>query len=89
MSFFRATVASAFGLAMGAATFSLESFSWVERFFVPFLIPGLIGSMAVGGNVHAFSLWVAAIINTVFYFLVLWLLSAFFTMLHRKIRRPE
>ena len=32
------------------------------------LIPGLIGSMTVSGNVHAFHLWVAAVINGLFYF---------------------
>jgi hypothetical protein len=29
--------------------------------------PGLIGSMLIAGNVHAFSLWIAAILNGIFY----------------------
>jgi hypothetical protein len=46
-------------------------------------IPGLIGSVAVSSNVHAFSLIAAAIINTVIYFCLV-LLS--FGML-KKVRR--
>jgi tetratricopeptide (TPR) repeat protein len=43
------------------------------------LLPGLIGSMGVGGNMHAFSLVVAAIINGSIYFGIGWLLCALFT----------
>jgi hypothetical protein len=32
------------------------------------LFPGLIGAVAMSGNVHAFSLWVAAPMNALIYF---------------------
>ena len=36
------------------------------------LLPGLIRAIAVSGNVHAFSFWVAAPINAVIYFGLGW-----------------
>jgi phosphotransferase system glucose/maltose/N-acetylglucosamine-specific IIC component len=39
-------------------------------FLVSVLIPGLIGSMAIAQNVHAFSLTLAACFNFLFYFLL-------------------
>ena len=40
------------------------------------LFPGMLGSMAVSGNVHAFHLWVAAVCNFVLYFLLCWAITA-------------
>lgn len=37
------------------------------------LFPGILGAMAVSGNVHAFSFWVAAPINAAVYFGLGWL----------------
>jgi len=36
------------------------------------LLPGLIGAMAVSGNVHVFSFWLAAPINALIYFGLGW-----------------
>jgi hypothetical protein len=36
------------------------------------VFPGLLGSMAVAGNAHAFSLWVAAAFNGIFYCSLTW-----------------
>jgi len=84
MTFSRVIVASTVGIAMGLTTFSLEHFSWFEHYLVPLLLPGVIGSMAVAGNAHAFSLWIAAIINALFYSLIIWLLGAVLATLRRK-----
>ena len=54
----------------------LEPVKWT---ITVLLLPGLIGSMGVSNNVHAFSLAVAAFINGVVYFVVGWLLCAIFT----------
>jgi hypothetical protein len=37
------------------------------------LFPGILGSMAMSGNVHAFRLWIAAGINGLIYFGLMWL----------------
>ena len=37
------------------------------------LFPGLIGAIAVSGNVHAFSFWVAAPMNALIYFGLGWI----------------
>ena len=37
-----------------------------------FLLPGLVGALAVSGNVHAFSFSVAAPINALIYFGLAW-----------------
>jgi len=44
----------------------------LKRFVTVFLVPGLVGAMAIGGNVHAFSFWAAAPINAAIYFAVGW-----------------
>jgi len=47
----------------------------VQRCLVALLLPGMFGSMAMGGNVHAWSLWVAAGLNGVIYFGLVWVAS--------------
>ena len=63
-------------------TFNLEGLSatsdnpflgGVQRCLVSLLLPGMFGSMAMGGNVHAWSLWVAAGLNGVIYFGLIWI----------------
>ena len=80
------------GCAFGSLTLALQSSSFLSayptismgmRSIVVLLMPGLIGSMAFAGNVHAFSLWIAAIINAIFYFL----LSAIALRLSEKLIR--
>ncbi len=53
-------------------------------FAVSLLVPGLIASMAIAGNVHAFPLGVAAIVNFVFYFLLCWTAGALIRKLLRR-----
>jgi len=48
------------------------------------ILPGLIASTGVAGNIHAFSLFVAAVINAFIYSLLGWLL---FSMVARIKRR--
>ena len=47
----------------------------IQRAAIVLLLPGLIGSMAIGGNVHAFSLPAACAINMLVYFGVGFLLE--------------
>jgi hypothetical protein len=52
---------------------------------LPILIaPGIIGAIAISGNAHASSLWVAAAINALVYFAVGWFACALFSRLARK-----
>ena len=69
----------ALGCLFGGATLAIESLSalsgnpWVgavQRFLIALILPGIIGSAALSGNVHAFHLWVAALINCLIYFLL-------------------
>ena len=57
---------------MASLTFSIESFAAPAQIpflgdFLPLLVallfPGILGSMAIGGNAHAWSLWLAAFLN--------------------------
>src|SRR5580704_7510945 len=50
------------------------------------LFPGLLGSMAIAGNVHAFSLWIAAGINCIFYFLLIWMIWGVSRRIRRKLK---
>jgi hypothetical protein len=61
-------IAIIFGATVATATLMIESLSSSQLVFI--LIPGLIASMAVSGNVHAFPLWIAALVNFGFYFLI-------------------
>lgn len=51
-----------------------------------FLFPGLLGSMALSGNVHAFSLRTAAILNGFFYFGAIWAIGTVAVSIKRRRR---
>jgi len=77
------SIAIAWGILLGSLTFAVRPISTISANFVlgaiqkgtmVLLLPGLIGSAAVAGNVHAFSLVPAAIINALFHFGIAWLL---------------
>jgi hypothetical protein len=73
-------VALAAGTVVALLTISLYSlgptfFGDSGFVFSAIVFPGVIGSMAVAGNAHAFSLWIAAGINFILYILVVWLIS--------------
>jgi hypothetical protein len=56
---------------------SSYSFTGNSGFFITAaLFPGLLCSMAIAGNAHAFSLWFAAAINFTLYFLVVWMICS-------------
>jgi len=48
--------------------------------------PGLMGSMVIAGNVHAFSLWVAAFLNGLFYCGLSWAACALLNSIVRRVR---
>jgi hypothetical protein len=54
------------------------------QFLIYFLVPGLVLSMAVSGNVHAFHLWVAALGNLAFWLLLCWLVGSIIGRIRRK-----
>jgi hypothetical protein len=68
-----------FGLLVGGLTLSygkLESMSenpviaTMQKTAIILTFPGMVGSIEVSGNVHVFSTVVAAVINTILYFVV-------------------
>ena len=48
--------------------------------------PGLLGSMAIAGNAHAFSLWVAAAFNGIFYCCLTWAALSLLTAITGRFR---
>jgi hypothetical protein len=62
----RTKIALAVGGVLGVMPLGIESYEWLAA---PSL-PGLIFSMILSGNVHAFPLWLAAIGNAIFFFLL-------------------
>ncbi len=60
------------GSLVAGLTFDMEMMS--RGFMVFLLIPGVIASMGISNNVHAFPLWIAAVFNFFFYFLLNWCL---------------
>jgi len=74
---FRRGLAVATGVAFALLSFDVGQLSWasanpvigaVQWILMVLIIPGLIGSAGISGNVHAFALWPAALINGVLYF---------------------
>ena len=63
-------VGAVVGTAMAVATLELQHF--VTVFAVYLLIPGVLFSAAISGNVHAFPLSIAAAGNFLFWLLVCW-----------------
>jgi hypothetical protein len=56
----------------------------VQRCLVSLLLPGMFGSMAMGGNVHAWSLWVAAGLNGIIYFGLILFAASFASYLVKR-----
>jgi len=70
------------GGAFGSLTLAVEKLSAIsenlivgttQRILFALLYPGIFGSMALSGNVHAWHLWIAAGINGFIYFGLAWL----------------
>jgi hypothetical protein len=81
----RVWIAAAVGALIGALTFAVGPISTIsqnpilgvaQKFLMILLLPGLIGSSAISGNVHAFPLAPGALINALFNFCSSWLLLA-------------
>lgn len=60
------------GLVAGVLTFGLGHFA--DGPWIVFLIPGMLIGAATTGNIHAWPVWIAALSNFIFYFLITWLL---------------
>jgi len=61
----RLIIAAIWGGVIGAMTFTIEGLAG-NAIAIPLMIlifPGLIGSMAITGNVHAFPITLAALLN--------------------------
>jgi hypothetical protein len=91
-------IAALLGCVPAAFTFELESISVlssnpfmgaIQGAGIMLLSPGLLGAMAMSGNVHASHLWVAAIWNFVFYFLVCWAIAALIGTVRRRISASQ
>ena len=54
---------------------------------VTLLFPGMLGSMAVSGNAHAWHLWVAALVNGLVYFGLGWIGSRVIASLFRRAKK--
>jgi hypothetical protein len=51
---------------------------------VLFLTPGMLAAAIVTGNIHAWPVWIAALGNFVFHFLLTWPVATIFVKLKRK-----
>jgi len=74
--------AIALGGVLGALTLTIQELSVisegpimgaVQHSLLALLFPGILGAAALGGNVHAWSLIIAAGINGLIYFVLGWL----------------
>lgn len=90
---FKVVIALATGGALGSLTLAASKLSaisdnsiagTVQRVLFRLLLPGMIGAEAFSGNAHAWSLWIAAGINALIYFLLGWVAYSVLTSLFRK-----
>jgi hypothetical protein len=87
-----AGIAAVAGTAAVVLTIGLESRAAMSMGFSSLramsliALPGLIGSMAIAGGVHAFSLWIAAILNGLLYFGLSWAAASLFNSIRKKFR---
>lgn len=65
---------------------SIELFDMIQFFGRVLVVPGILLSIAVSGNVHAFPLWMAAAGNFAFWIAACWLVGAVFTKLEQRKR---
>ncbi len=81
------------GGSFAAASLAIEQLSsisanpivgFVQNLVMCLIVPGLVGSMAVSGNVHAFHLWIVAAINGLLYFVLAKLIVSLASSLKRR-----
>jgi hypothetical protein len=65
---------------------SIELLDMIQFFGRVLVVPGIVLSIAINGNVHGFPLWIAAAANFVFWIVACWLLGALFSMLEERRR---
>jgi hypothetical protein len=70
------------GLVAAASTFELEHLASSPA--VILLMPGMLVAIVAAGNVHAWPVWIAALGNFVFYFLLIWLAAAIWAKVGAK-----
>jgi hypothetical protein len=94
----RLFVCLAWGILFGALTFAVGPISSisdnpivgvVQMTAMDFIFPGLIGAGAIAGNVHAFSLVPAAIINCILNFGLSWIVLSLFLRIRRRFSRSQ
>jgi hypothetical protein len=56
--------------------------NFICAIFIVFAFPGMMMSMGVSGNVHAFSPWLVVLFNWIFYALVLMILQKLIRIFH-------
>jgi len=82
-------IALAVGIIAAALTLSLYTtplMGSAGRVLSTVLFPGILGSAAVAGNAHAFSLGMGAAINFVLYFGITWVICKAFAGIGKKLR---
>src|SRR5689334_380100 len=83
----------AFGVGILLALFSFSPGHSISLFFGDagiiisgVVFPGVLGAIAIDGNAHAFSLWIAAGINFIFYFIFVWTICTISRRIPRRFR---
>lgn len=51
---------------------------------IPLLVPGMLVAAMLGGNVHAFPMWVAALANAIFYYFLVQIVWSIMLLFKRK-----
>jgi hypothetical protein len=91
----RSTISTIWGALIGFLTFGAGPISWtsanpiiavVQWVALILIVPGLLGGVVVGGNVHNVALGTAAVINALFHFGLSWLL---FPLFKRRTKGPD
>ena len=91
----RLLIAAGWGILIGGITLQIEHFAQISRnpgiaaiqvACFAAMSPGIVGAMAMSGNVHAWYLGCAAGINALFHFGVSWLLLPLLARLKNFLR---
>ncbi|HVU48219.1 MAG TPA: DUF4254 domain-containing protein [Terracidiphilus sp.] len=65
---------------------SIELFDMIQFFGRVLVVPGVLLSIAVSGNVHAFPLWIAAAGNFLFWIVACWVLGTLYSLVEQRKR---
>jgi hypothetical protein len=78
--------ASSFDVHSLSKLSSIEMFDMIQFFGRVLVVPGVLLSIAVTGNIHAFPLWIAAAGNFAFWIAICWVLGALIRALEERRR---